>query len=209
MDRHAIFVNLVKHRIKPKLKELEYLSEYDDLITQKQERVVVHEHCIRMLRTNKDLQPRKKVQDMIQKEERAIRILNFQINRINEAKEEKINTFKDKNGRWIWPKQNGFDPNYNVARISLQVGQIIDRISDKEPNEDTGVYFSVPGVTWEARAMSPDSSKRKLRTYTVKKVIEVSSGIAKPAFGQPGLGIQFVTQVPLADLIRDEFLEEL
>ena len=83
---------------------------------------------------------------------------------------------------------------------TLKPGAVIDRYGG-----ETGRFFSPQGTPLEARALPTGSGP--LNTYEVLKPLDVQGGIVAPAFGQPGLGVQYMTDLPVADLIEQGFLK--
>ena len=51
--------------------------------------------------------------------------------------------------------------------------------------------------------------RTSVHTYKILKPLEVKSGTVAPAFGQPGLGTQYRTPVPLETLLKRGFIEKL
>ena len=101
--------------------------------------------------------------------------------------------------QWAQAPYDGFLGNYRAAE-SLQPGTIIDRYGG-----ETGRFFSPAGTSFEARALPAGSGP--LNTYEVLKPLDVQAGIVAPAFGQPGLGIQYMAPQTVADLIEGGFIK--
>jgi hypothetical protein len=56
------------------------------------------------------------------------------------------------------------------------------------------------------RALPPNTNTNILNLYTVIKPFEVQVGTIAPAFGQPGLGIQYVSPVSVDVLLKWEII---
>jgi hypothetical protein len=95
---------------------------------------------------------------------------------------------------WAQAPNRGFLGGWSKAE-TLQPGTIIDRYGG-----ETGRFFSPAGTPLEARALPTGSGP--LNTYEVLKPLEVQGGIVAPAFGQPGLGVQYMSPQTVADLIE-------
>jgi hypothetical protein len=103
----------------------------------------------------------------------------------------------------FWPTNSGFlgEP----TREFLYPGQQIDRYG----GGDYSQYFSPIGTPAEMRSLPPGISDLPLRTFEILKPFEVLSGLAAPGFGQVGLGIQYMTPVPLGTLIDRGIIREI
>jgi hypothetical protein len=76
---------------------------------------------------------------------------------------------------------------------TLPPGATVDRFG-----APTGAFASPAGLPFEARSLPPEALGRPLTTYEVVQPIEnVRSGLAAPAFGQPGLGVQYQFPKPI------------
>jgi hypothetical protein len=95
---------------------------------------------------------------------------------------------------WAQAPHKGFLGGWSQPE-TLQPGTIIDRYG-----AETGRFFSPAGTSFEARALPAGSGP--LNAYEVLSPLEVQGGIVAPAFGQPGLGIQYMSSQPAADLIE-------
>jgi hypothetical protein len=91
------------------------------------------------------------------------------------------------------------------ARLVLQSGQIIDRYGGTPVSR----FFSPAGTPPEARALPPETTTEPLRTFEVLKPIDVEAGTVAPAFGQPGLGVQYRTELPLGELLEQGYVREI
>jgi hypothetical protein len=83
---------------------------------------------------------------------------------------------------------------------TLKPGTVIDRYGG-----ETGRFFSPQGTPLDARSLPTGSGP--LNTFEVLKPLDVQGGVVAPAFGQPGLGVQYMTDLPVADLIEQGFLK--
>ena len=102
--------------------------------------------------------------------------------------------------QWAHVPHNGFLGGWNKAE-TVRPGTLIDRYGI-----DTGRFFS-PAAPFGARALPPGAGP--LNAYEVLKPLQVRTGIAAPAFGQPGLGVQYMAHHPVADLIEDGFIKQV
>jgi len=94
----------------------------------------------------------------------------------------------------FYPANNGFLG--AAQRTFLRPGQLISRYGST-----TGRYFSPLGTPLSMRALPPGFSSI-YNTYKVVKPFEVQFGRIAPAFGQSGLGTQFLSPVPTSTLLR-------
>lgn len=102
---------------------------------------------------------------------------------------------------WAQAPNDGFLAGWSKAEV-LKPGTVIDRYG-----LETGRFLSPAGTALEARALPVGAELKGLRTYEVLKPLPVRAGVAAPAFGQPGLGIQYMTGMPVADLIKQGFVK--
>lgn len=96
---------------------------------------------------------------------------------------------------------DGFLFNFRKAE-TLSPGSRIDRFGP-----ETGRFLSPAGTPLAKRAL-PDASGSPT-VYEILKPLDVEAGVVAPAFGQPGLGIQYRTSAPVADLIRLGYLKSV
>ena len=96
----------------------------------------------------------------------------------------------------FFPGNNGFL--VKPKRHFLKPGQRIDRFGGTGDSR----FFSPAGTAEAARALPPGTSGQPLRTFEVLKPFEVHIGTVTPAFGQSGLGTQFMTPVRLETLLN-------
>ena len=100
---------------------------------------------------------------------------------------------------WAQAPDNGFLAGWSTTE-SLEAGTVIDRYGG-----ETGRFFSPEGTPFEARSLPAGSGP--LNQYEVLKPFDVQAGLAAPAFGEPGLGIQYMSSQTVADLIRAGFIK--
>ena len=100
---------------------------------------------------------------------------------------------------WAQAPNNGFLGGWSTTE-TLQPGTLIDRYRG-----ETGRFFSPAGTPLDARSLP--SGAGPLNIYEVLKPFDVQGGIAGPAFGQPGLGVQYMGSQPVADLIEGGFIK--
>lgn len=95
---------------------------------------------------------------------------------------------------WAQAPNRGFLGGWSNSE-TLSPGTVIDRYGG-----DTGRFFSPAGTPFEARALPAGSGP--LNSFEVLKPFDVQGGIVAPAFGQPGLGVQYASSQTVADLIE-------
>jgi hypothetical protein len=102
-----------------------------------------------------------------------------------------------------FPVNNGFlGP---TERAFLMPGTIIDRYGGSGFSR----FFSAVGTPASARALPRGTALLPLRTFQVIKPFEVETGTVSPAFGQLGLGQQYMTPVDLGVLLKRGILKEV
>ena len=74
---------------------------------------------------------------------------------------------------------------------------------------DGGRFLAPDGTPNPMRALPPGSDKKPYTVFEVTKPINVKAGEIAPAYGQPGLGTQFVTDQPVRELIKNGGLKPL
>jgi Tuberculosis necrotizing toxin len=104
--------------------------------------------------------------------------------------------------RPYFPVNNGFLG--ATEKQFLMPGQTIDRFGGSVYSR----FFSPSGTSEAARALPAGSAGQPLRSFEVMKPFPVDVGIVAPAFGQTGLGQQFVTPVRLETLLKRGILRE-
>lgn len=100
---------------------------------------------------------------------------------------------------WAQAPNNGFLGGW-ITTETLQPGAVIDRYG-----AETGRFFSPQGTPFGARALPAGSGP--YNAYQVLKPFDVQGGIAGPAFGEPGLGVQYMSSQTVADLIEGGFIK--
>ena len=88
----------------------------------------------------------------------------------------------------FYPANNGFLG--TAERTFLMPGEQISRYGS-----GAGKFFSPAGTPLPMRALPPGANTSIFNTYKVLKPFEVQAGKIAPAFGQPGLGTQYLTPV--------------
>ncbi|WP_031093433.1 TNT domain-containing protein [Streptomyces sp. NRRL S-15] len=116
---------------------------------------------------------------------------------------------------WWYPDNNGFvlDRAGNPVQktLTLRVGQLVDLFGSGRGN-----FLAPAGTPYAKRAIPPSNLVRytddypySYRLYKVKEAFTVQAGRIRPWFGQPGLGIQYMTDKRVSELVTDEKLEAL
>ena len=111
-----------------------------------------------------------------------------------------LNDYIYKNGlNDSFPTAQGF---INVEVVSLNVGDSIDRY-----NSIYGQFFAPQGASFGGRSLPATDSTHVYTTYRVTKQIDsVLKGRAIPWYGEPGLGIQYMTKERDIQLLKGGFL---
>jgi hypothetical protein len=103
-----------------------------------------------------------------------------------------------------WPLNRGFVAGEG-GQASVLPGQVLDRYGGTG-----GSFLSPAGTPAAARSLAPGVELRPLNSYQVVKPFEAGAGRAAPAFGQPGLGLQFdLGQTTVQDLINSGHLQPM
>jgi hypothetical protein len=102
--------------------------------------------------------------------------------------------------QWAQAPDNGFLGGWSTPE-TLEPGTVIDRYGN-----ESGRFFSPNGTSFAARSLPGAESTPA--TYEVLKPVGVQAGIAAPAFGQPGLGVQYMASQNVSDLIRGGYIKE-
>ncbi len=116
---------------------------------------------------------------------------------------------------WWYPDNNGF-----VLRngrpveepATLRTGQLVDLFGS-----GTGHFLAPAGTPYVKRALPPTNLDEYVTTaprfnyhlYRVLKPFTVQAGPIRPWFGQPGLGLQYLTGPSIPDLVASQNLEEI
>ena len=104
--------------------------------------------------------------------------------------------------RPYFPANNGFLG--ATEKQFLMPGQTIDRFGGSGYSR----FFSLAGTSEAARALPAGSAGQPLRSFEVMKPFPVDAGTVAPAFGQLGLGQQFVSPVRLETLLKRGILRK-
>lgn len=126
-------------------------------------------------------------------------------------------------GDWRYPPDDGYEHNTRsviAAPLELHAGQTVDRFGN-----EAGRFLAPAGTKYGQRSIPPSSLNTNdprhpfdYHLYRVTRDVTVCAGPTAPAFGQPGLGIQYVTssqfcpKIPRAsvgDLVRNGTLVRL
>ena len=98
-----------------------------------------------------------------------------------------------------WPSNKGF---LSSGRASLVPGASVDRYGGLH-----GGFLAPVNTPFPMRSLPPNTPRIPYRTFQVIKPFEVTAGQTSPWFNQPGMGIQFETDVPIQKLIDDAYLK--
>lgn len=88
---------------------------------------------------------------------------------------------------------------------TLCAGETIDRYGGSAFSQ----YFSPQGVPLTERGLPPETANAPLRTFLVARPFDVASGTARRAYGQDAGGIQYWSNLTLAELLDNGFLIEI
>lgn len=130
----------------------------------------------------------------------------------------------------VWPDNQGCDG--NEINHTLFVGNYIDRFGSKD-----GFFFGIPGdvyinrsLPWFGNYTNDPNQNEKIkdaynafysscdrgdnkncdyRLYKVIKQFDISSCLISPAFGYPGGGTQYRSNISVSELIRIGFIQEV
>ncbi|KAE8366516.1 hypothetical protein BDV27DRAFT_155898 [Aspergillus caelatus] len=111
--------------------------------------------------------------------------------------------------KYQYPKEQGYAVYNCSSRVNeifianqtylLPVGYEIDRFGDGQ----NGQYLAPRGTPYAWRSIPPDhvfTDRPSLWTWRVSQTFNISGGLIKPAFGQPGGGLQFFWENGTVDL---------
>ena len=102
-----------------------------------------------------------------------------------------------------WPSHNGFERMFRF-RYTLQPGEIITRVG-----KEGGNFASPVGtMPFEARALPPSYICKDFHSYKVVRPIRCEEGLAAPAFGQSGQGIQYMFYETIESLLKKGYIVE-
>lgn len=117
--------------------------------------------------------------------------------------------WKDNNGGWIYPPNDGFAGKPIVKM--MQPPAKIDRYGGFYKDgifEDRGNFLSDAGASFGSRALPADSLNKPYKSYSVMQAFEVKSGPAASWFDQPGGGMQHKTEKIISVLIERGYIKE-
>jgi len=125
---------------------------------------------------------------------------------------------------WVKAKPIIDDTHYELApndgafpgseqEILLETGQLLDRFGE---TSNTSKYLAPVGTGIPQRALPPVPSLEVNKTpslhrnvYVVKRPFNVTSSVVLPWYGQPGMGTQIKTPIPINDLVKQGFLKKI
>jgi hypothetical protein len=112
---------------------------------------------------------------------------------------------------WWHPSHNGFfllSGRPIERRIQLRAGQLVDMFGNGR-----GRRLAPAGTPYAERSLPPsdlDETNPRYPSayhfYRVTKPFDVESGLSRPWFGQSGLGLQYVTRLPITRLVAAHYL---
>ncbi|MFJ3231012.1 TNT domain-containing protein [Streptomyces sp. NPDC086787] len=115
---------------------------------------------------------------------------------------------------WWYPDNNGFVLRDGVPverAVTLRAGQLLDIFGS-----GFGHFLAPAGTPYADRAIPPSNLNTydaahpfSYHLYRVVAPFTVEAGPIRPWFGQPGLGLQYLTTPSIPDLIASHNLEEL
>jgi hypothetical protein len=99
-----------------------------------------------------------------------------------------------------WPPNRGFlgEP----VDTTLEQGTRVDRYGGPG-----GTFTSPEGTSFEARSLRSTAINSPYNVYEVVQPVTVQGGIAAPAFGYAGGGIQYEFPSPIQELIEQGILK--
>ena len=97
--------------------------------------------------------------------------------------------------------KNGFLNGEYVEDI-IEPGTVLDRYGDN----NSGRYFSPSGASFGERALPPFMKNKPKTTYIAKKPIPNKKGLIAPWFDEPGMGIQYFTDMEVKYLEDNGYL---
>lgn len=107
------------------------------------------------------------------------------------------------NGEYKYPPNNGIKKG-SQKYIELNTGELIDRYG-----YPSGKYASPVGVSFEERALGPDTSPSNYHCYKVIKPITVESSIVEPWYEWKGGGLQYRFEKSISYLVKEGYLIEV
>ncbi len=114
--------------------------------------------------------------------------------------------WRDANGDWIYPPNNGFDGGFTSTRLIANNNVIIDRYG-----RPSGQFVSPAGSSQSSRALPPDTdfSSANYHIYRVSGNMSVLSGRATAWFDEVGGATQYRLDQRISDLILQGKLVEI
>jgi hypothetical protein len=101
-----------------------------------------------------------------------------------------------------WPENRGFLA--IPSTTTLQPGSVFDRYGSR-----FGTFVAKEGTPFPMRGLPEDNLRYEPESYRVRHSFDVKSGLTAPAFGQPGLGIQYELPFTVDELIRLRMIEPI
>jgi hypothetical protein len=113
---------------------------------------------------------------------------------------------------WWYPDHDGFQldrqGNPIEKTVTLHTGQLVDLFGSGR-----GTFLAPAGTPYAKRAIPPsnldaytEAYPSSYHLYRVIAPFDVDAGPIRPWFGQPGLGLQYMTRISIPDLISGEKL---
>jgi hypothetical protein len=103
-----------------------------------------------------------------------------------------------------YPSNDGFFG--NPTTVTLMPGTKIDRYGDIK-GEEYGRFLSPINTPAVMRSLPGNVDTNLYQSYEVLKPFDIKSGTASPAFGQPGLGSQYLSPVQVKTLIKRNIIK--
>jgi hypothetical protein len=108
-----------------------------------------------------------------------------------------------------WPIQPlGQDIGLNLYKgkrlVTLPPGTELDRYGDQ-----TGNTLYAAGTQFPYRSQKAEKKQQPYRVYRLRYAVRALTGTTVAWFGQPGGGVAFLLERPIADLLADNVLEEI
>ncbi|WP_369393197.1 TNT domain-containing protein [Streptomyces sp. CG1] len=115
---------------------------------------------------------------------------------------------------WWYPDHNGFVLNNGKPvehPVTLRKGQLVDLFGS-----GYGTFLAPAGTPYAKRAIPPSNLDQYVENcpysyhlYRILQPFTVEAGPIRPWFGQPGLGLQYLTAQTIPTLANEHKLEEL
>lgn len=111
--------------------------------------------------------------------------------------------------RWKYPDFDGYtiDTAGKAVRFNytLREGVYIDRFGDENSNytAPAGTPYAMRSLPpWNLNTRKPTDLPYNYYVYKVNRTMRVEAGPIAPAFGQPGLGVQFILPKKVLELVN-------